>query len=72
MPSDLHVHTTFSDGKLTPEEVVAAARAAGWLGSVPSKATGPSLSCRIQSVKKDESWYVITGRKSSWSMTEAI
>ena len=27
MPSDLHVHTTFSDGKLTPEELVAAAKA---------------------------------------------
>lgn len=29
MPSDLHMHTTFSDGKLTPEELVAAAKAAG-------------------------------------------
>lgn len=29
MASDLHMHTTYSDGKLTPEEVVAAARAAG-------------------------------------------
>lgn len=29
MPSDMHVHTTFSDGKLTPEELVAAAKAAG-------------------------------------------
>lgn len=28
MPSDLHMHTTFSDGKLTPEELVAAAKAA--------------------------------------------
>ena len=29
MPSDLHMHTTFSDGKLTPEELVAAAKTAG-------------------------------------------
>ena len=29
MPSDLHIHTTFSDGQLTPEEVVTAAKAAG-------------------------------------------
>ena len=29
MPSDLHMHTTFSDGKLTPEELVAAAKEAG-------------------------------------------
>lgn len=29
MPSDLHTHTTFSDGKLTPEELVAAAKEAG-------------------------------------------
>ncbi|WP_295157963.1 PHP domain-containing protein [Selenomonas sp. AE3005] len=29
MASDLHMHTTFSDGKLTPEELVAAAKAAG-------------------------------------------
>ena len=29
MPSDLHMHTTFSDGKLTPEELIATAKAAG-------------------------------------------
>ena len=29
MSSDLHMHTTYSDGKLTPEELVAAAKAAG-------------------------------------------
>ncbi|MDY4696579.1 MAG: PHP domain-containing protein [Selenomonas montiformis] len=29
MPSDLHMHTTFSDGKLTPEELVAAAKESG-------------------------------------------
>lgn len=29
MPSDLHTHTTFSDGKFTPEELVAKAKAAG-------------------------------------------
>ncbi|WP_106626577.1 PHP domain-containing protein [Selenomonas massiliensis] len=29
MPSDLHIHTTFSDGKDTPEEIVEAAKAAG-------------------------------------------
>ena len=29
MPSDLHMHTTFSDGRLTPEELVAAAKTAG-------------------------------------------
>ena len=29
MASDLHMHTSFSDGKLTPEELVAAAKAAG-------------------------------------------
>ena len=29
MPSDLHIHTTFSDGRDTPEEIVAAARNAG-------------------------------------------
>ena len=29
MASDLHMHKTFSDGKLTPEEVVAQAKAAG-------------------------------------------
>lgn len=29
MPSDLHMHTTFSDGKMTPEELVAAAKDAG-------------------------------------------
>lgn len=29
MPSDLHTHTTFSDGKLTPEELISAARQAG-------------------------------------------
>ncbi len=29
MPSDLHMHTTYSDGKLTPEELVAAAKSAG-------------------------------------------
>ena len=29
MASDLHMHTTFSDGKLTPEELVAQAKAAG-------------------------------------------
>lgn len=28
MPSDLHTHTNFSDGNLTPEELVAAAKAA--------------------------------------------
>lgn len=28
MPSDLHMHTNFSDGKLTPEDLLAAARAA--------------------------------------------
>ena len=29
MPSDLHMHTTYSDGKLTPEELVAKAKEAG-------------------------------------------
>lgn len=29
MPSDLHMHTTFSDGKLTPEKLIATAKAAG-------------------------------------------
>ena len=29
MPSDLHIHTTFSDGRNTPEEIVEAAKAAG-------------------------------------------
>ena len=29
MPSDLHTHTVYSDGKYTPEELVAAAKAAG-------------------------------------------
>ncbi len=29
MPSDLHMHTNFSDGKLSPDELVAAAKAAG-------------------------------------------
>ena len=29
MPSDLHMHTTYSDGKLTPEELVATAKEAG-------------------------------------------
>ena len=29
MASDLHMHTTYSDGKLTPEELVAAAKTAG-------------------------------------------
>ena len=29
MPSDLHTHTTFSDGKLTPEELIAAAKQLG-------------------------------------------
>jgi len=29
MPSDLHIHTTFSDGRDTPEEIVEAAKAAG-------------------------------------------
>ena len=29
MASDLHTHTTFSDGSLTPEELLAAAKAAG-------------------------------------------
>ena len=29
MPSDLHIHTTFSDGKNTPEEIVEAAKVAG-------------------------------------------
>ena len=29
MPSDLHMHTTFSDGRLTPEELVAAAKSVG-------------------------------------------
>ena len=29
MPSDLHMHTFFSDGRLSPEELVAAAKAAG-------------------------------------------
>ena len=29
MPSDLHMHTTFSDGRLTPEELLAAAKTAG-------------------------------------------
>ena len=29
MASDLHMHTTFSDGRLTPEEIIAAAKEAG-------------------------------------------
>lgn len=29
MPSDLHIHSTYSDGKDTPEEIVEAAKAAG-------------------------------------------
>ena len=29
MPSDLHLHTTFSDGRLTPENIVLAAKKAG-------------------------------------------
>jgi len=29
MPSDLHTHTVYSDGKYTPEELVSAAKAAG-------------------------------------------
>ena len=29
MPSDLHIHTTFSDGRNTPEEIVEAAKEAG-------------------------------------------
>lgn len=29
MASDLHAHTSFSDGRLTPEELVAAAKEAG-------------------------------------------
>lgn len=29
MPSDLHMHTTFSDGRLTPEELIRAAKKAG-------------------------------------------
>lgn len=29
MPSDLHMHTTYSDGKLTPEELVAKVKEAG-------------------------------------------
>ena len=29
MPSDLHIHSTFSDGKDTPEEIVEAAKSAG-------------------------------------------
>ena len=29
MPSDLHIHTTFSDGRLSPEEVLDAAKEAG-------------------------------------------
>ena len=29
MPSDLHIHTTFSDGRNTPEEIMEAAKAAG-------------------------------------------
>ena len=29
MASDLHMHTTYSDGRLTPEELVAAAKDAG-------------------------------------------
>ncbi len=29
MPSDLHMHTNFSDGRMSPEELVAAAKAAG-------------------------------------------
>ena len=29
MPSDLHIHSTFSDGRDTPEEIVEAAKAAG-------------------------------------------
>ena len=29
MPSDLHMHTTFSDGRLSPENIVAAAKKAG-------------------------------------------
>ena len=29
MPSDLHMHTTYSDGKLTPEELVAKAKEVG-------------------------------------------
>ena len=29
MSSDLHIHTSYSDGKMTPEELVAAAKEAG-------------------------------------------
>ena len=29
MPSDLHMHTSFSDGRLTPEELIAEAKKAG-------------------------------------------
>lgn len=29
MASDMHIHTTYSDGKLTPEEIIAEAREAG-------------------------------------------
>ena len=39
MPSDLHIHTTFSDGRNTPEEIMEAAKAAGIDGAVMQSKT---------------------------------
>lgn len=58
MPSDLHMHTTYSDGKLTPEELVAKAKEAGlsYMAITDHDTVGESaISMRMAFIRRGES-----------------